>query len=33
MYILKSIAEKFVKDFYKGLTQRYNKITALVKRL
>ena len=33
MYVLKSIAEEFIKDFYKGLTQRYNKAIALVNRL
>ena len=33
MYVLKSIAEEFVKDFYKGLTQEYNRVTALVNRL
>ena len=33
MYILKSIAKKFIKDFYKGLTQKYNKIIALINRL
>ena len=33
MYILKSITEEFIKDFYKRLTQRYNRATALVNRL
>ena len=33
MYILRSIAEEFIKDFYKGLIQKYNKITALINRL
>ena len=33
IYILKSIAEEFIKDFYKKLTQGYNKITALINRL
>ena len=33
MYILKSIIKEFIKDFYKRLTQRYNKITALINRL
>ena len=33
IYILKSITEEFIKDFYKELTQKYNKATALVNRL
>ena len=33
MYILRSIVKKFIKDFYKGLIQEYNKITTLVNRL
>ena len=33
IYIPKSIAEEFVKDFYKGMTQGYNRATALVSRL
>ena len=33
MYILKSITKEFIKDFYKGLIQKYNKTTALVNRL
>ena len=33
MYILKSITEEFIKNFYKGIIQRYNKATALVNRL
>jgi len=32
-YILKSIAEHFIKDFYKGLTQGHNGATGLVLRL
>ena len=33
MYIPKSVAEEFVKEFHKGMTQGHNKITALVLRL
>ena len=33
MYVLRSIVKEFVKDFYKGLTQGYNGVTALVNRL
>jgi len=33
MYIPKSIAKEFVKEFYKNLIQRYNKATALVRKL
>ena len=33
MYILKSIIKEFIKDFYKGIIQKYNKVTALVNRL
>ena len=32
-YILESIIKEFIKDFYKGLIQRYNKVAALVNRL
>ena len=32
MYILKSIIKKFIKEFYKGITQSYNKVTALINR-
>jgi len=33
MYISNKIAEEFVTKFYKGTTQRHNKVTALVTRL
>ena len=33
MYVLKSIIKKFIKNFHKGLIQRYNRVTALVNRL
>ena len=33
MYILKSITEEFIKNFYKKLIQEYNKIIALINRL
>jgi len=33
MYIPKNIAEIFIKKFYANFTQRYNKATALIKRL
>jgi len=33
MYIFKSIAKEFVKEFYTNLTQRHNGATVLVKRL
>jgi len=33
MYIPKNIAKGFVKEFHTNLTQRYNRATALVKRL
>ena len=32
IYILKSIAKEFIKNFYMGLIQGYNKITALINR-
>jgi len=32
-YILSEIAEKFVTEFHKGITQRYNKAIALVTKL
>ena len=33
IYILKSITEEFIKDFYRGLTQKYKRAIALVNRL
>ena len=33
MYILRSIIEEFIKDFYKGLIQGHNRVIALVNRL
>ena len=33
MYIPKSIAEEFVKEFHKGITQGYNRAIGLVLRL
>jgi len=33
MYIPKNITKKFVKEFYRNLTQRHNKATALVRKL
>ena len=33
MYIPKSIAEEFIKEFYKGITQEYNRSIGLVLRL
>ena len=33
MYIPKSIAKEFVKEFHANLTQRHNKATMLVKKL
>ena len=33
IYIPSKIAEKFVTEFHKGTTQRYNRATALVTRL
>ena len=33
MYIFKSIAEEFVKEFYRNFMQRYNGATVLVRRL
>ena len=32
-YVSRSIAKEFIKDFYKGLIQGYNRATALVNRL
>jgi len=33
MYMPKSIAEEFVKEFHKGITQGHNGATGLVLRL
>ena len=33
IYILKNIVKEFIKDFYRGLIQKYNKATALINRL
>ena len=33
MYILKVIVEEFIKNFYKGITQGYNRVMALVLKL
>ena len=33
MYILKSITKEFVEEFYRNLTQEYNRAIALVRRL
>ena len=33
IYISKSITEEFVKEFHTNLTQRYNRTTALIRRL
>ena len=33
IYILKSIAEEFIKEFYRGIIQGYNKATTLVLKL
>ena len=33
MYVLNKIAEKFVTEFHKRTTQRYNRVIALVTRL
>ena len=32
-YVLKLLAKEFIKKFYKGITQGYNRATALVLRL
>ena len=32
-YIPKQIVEEFVKDFHKGITQKYNKAIVLVLKL
>ena len=33
MYILRLIAEEFIKNFHKGITQGYNRAIALVLKL
>ena len=33
MYILKLVIKEFIKDFYKKITQKYNKVTILVLKL
>ena len=33
IYILGDITEKFIKEFYKGETQGYNRTIALISRL
>jgi len=33
MYVPKSIIEEFIKEFYKGITQGYNRAIGLVLRL
>ena len=33
MYIPKNIVKEFVKEFHANLTQKYNRIIMLVKRL
>ena len=33
IYILNKLAKEFIKDFYQGITQGYNKVTALINRL
>ena len=33
IYILKNIAQDFIKDFYKELIQKYNRVIALINRL
>ena len=33
MYILRDIAEEFIKEFYKNFIQGYNGVTELVARL
>ena len=32
IYVLKNIVKEFIKDFHKGMTQEYNKTTALVNK-
>jgi len=33
MYMPKSITEEFIKEFYKGITQKHNRAIGLVLRL
>ena len=33
IYILKQLAEEFIKDFHRGIIQEYNKVITLVLRL
>jgi len=33
MYIPRNITREFVKEFYRNLIQRYNRATALVRKL
>ena len=33
IYILNKLAKEFIKDFYQGMTQGYNRVTALINRL
>ena len=33
IYILKEIVEEFIKEFYKGIIQGYNRVQGLVLRL
>ena len=33
IYILNKLAKEFIKDFYQGMTQSYNGVTALINRL
>ena len=33
IYILRSLAKEFIKDFHQGITQRYNRVITLINRL
>ena len=33
IYILRNIIKEFIKDFYKGIIQEYNRVTAVINRL
>ena len=33
IYILNKLVKEFIKDFYQGMTQSYNKVTAFINRL